>query len=220
MVRSLQRDEALGMLRRQENSARIVDADGVVGRRMEHEQRLVQIRDALDEVLFGDVRHEITADAEGASGQRHLDLTLLADRLEMLLEQAGDVTGVARRGDRHYRTRFGNRGCGRQDRRAAKAVSDQDRGRALRFPQRVSGGDKIRDVRGECGVGEFAVAAPQPGEIEAQYADPQRGQALGDAARRMNILAAGEAVREQRKGANLARRQVKERARAAARRNW
>ena len=52
-----ERDEAFGMLRRQKDMARIVDADGVVGRRMEDQQRLVQGTDALSQILlFGIVQ--------------------------------------------------------------------------------------------------------------------------------------------------------------------
>ena len=57
-------------------------------------------------------------------------------------------------------------------------------------------------------VGEFALAAAQPGEVEAQRGDAVHRQPLGDALGRQDVLAAGEAVREQREGGRLAQRQV------------
>ncbi len=52
-------------------------------------------------------------------------------------------------------------------------------------------------------IGEFAFAAAQPGEIETQHADAVHGQPLGDALGRQDVLAAGEAMREQREGGGL-----------------
>ena len=46
MIGAGQRNEAFGMFGGQEDLAGIVDADGVVGRRMKHQERLVQIGDA------------------------------------------------------------------------------------------------------------------------------------------------------------------------------
>ena len=45
MIRARQRDKTLGMPGRDENAGRVVDADGVVGRRVHHQQRLVQVGD-------------------------------------------------------------------------------------------------------------------------------------------------------------------------------
>ena len=57
-------------------------------------------------------------------------------------------------------------------------------------------------------VGEFALAAAEPGEIETQHGDAVHRQPLGDALGGEDILAASEAMREQRKGGRLAQRQV------------
>ena len=51
----------------------------------------------------------------------------------------------------------------------------------------------------------------EPGEVEAQHGDTERGQAFGDALGGMNVLAAGEAMGEQRIGARLPGRAIEQR---------
>src|SRR5262249_60225247 len=50
---------------------------------------------------------------------------------------------------------------------------------------------------------EFAFARAEPGEVEAQRGDAERGKPLGDALGGVDVLAAGEAMSEQRVGARL-----------------
>ena len=87
-------------------------------------------------------------------------------------------------------------------------MADQDRRRAVHFAQVIGGGDQVVDIRGKMRVGEFALAAAQPGEIETQHGDAVDRQPLGDALGGQDILAAGEAMREQREGGGLAQRQI------------
>ena len=117
-----------------------------------------------------------------------------ADRADVLLEQADDMRGIERRGDGDHRARVGNSVRGGEHRGAAQAVADQDFRRAMRLAQMLGGGDQVVDVRGKMRVGEFAFAAAQPGEIEAQHGDAGGGEPLGDALGRQDVLAAGEAM--------------------------
>ncbi len=199
------------MLRREENAAGAVDADDVVLRRVEDEQRLVQLGDVRGEILLGDVVEEGAADAERAARERHLDLALRGDVGDAVAEQAGDVRRIARRADRHHGARLGDAVRGGEHRGAAEAVADQDRGRVQRAAQMIRRGNEIVDIRRERGVGELALAGAEAGEIEAQHGDAVHLQAVGDAARRPVVLAAGEAVREQRHRARLAVRPVEQR---------
>jgi len=72
------------------------------------------------------------------------------------------------------------------------------RGRPVRgLPAQVVGGShQIIDVGGEVGVGEFAFAGAQSGEVEAQNSDAAGGERIGDPSGCAAVLAAGEAVRE------------------------
>ena len=81
-------------------------------------------------------------------------------------------------------------------------------GARARRAQVVGGGDQVGDVGRERGVGEFALARADAGEVEAQHRDALRVERLRDAPRRQHVLAAGEAMGEQRIGARLAGRQV------------
>ena len=118
---------------------------------------------------------------------------------------------IERRADRHHGARLGDAVRGREHRGAAEAVADQDRRRGERLPQMIGGGDQIVDIRGESGVGELAFAGAEPGEIEAQHRDAVQLQTFGDAPRRPVVLAAGEAMREQRDRAHRAVRPVEQR---------
>src|SRR5262249_39266165 len=91
------------------------------------------------------------------------------------------------------------------------------RGRALDLAQVIGGGDEIGDVGGEIRVGELALARAETGEVKAQHGNAARDQPVGDAFGRVNVLAAGEAVGEQREGTRRAGWAVQERGEALAR---
>ncbi len=93
-------------------------------------------------------------------------------------------------------------------------------GAAARAPQLVRGRDQIGDVGGKGGVGKLALARAEPGEVEAQHGDAERGQALGDALGGVDVLAAGKAVGEQRVGARLPSRADRAARRDFALRHW
>ena len=211
MIRAAERDEALRMFRRAEDRARVLDADQIVGRRMQHQQRLAQIGEALMQLLFRHVVEEFLADAERAARERDLDLAFRMDVGDMLPEQAGDMRRIGRRRDGRNRAHLRTMLRGREHRRAAEAVADQDRGRAIHLAQMVRGRDQIGDIGREGRVGELALARAEAGEIETQHRDAARGQPLGDALCGEHVLAAGKAVREQRVGDRLPRRQVEQR---------
>jgi hypothetical protein len=78
----------------------------------------------------------------------------------------------------------------------------------------VGRGEEVGDVGGEARVGELALAAAEAGEVEAQRGDALRGQRRREAGRGVGVLAAGEAVREQRVRARRAVRQVEPRGEA------
>ena len=80
-------------------------------------------------------------------------------------------------------------------------MTDQQRRRRIVGTKVISRGDQIANVRGEIGVGEFAVAMAETGEIEVQDRHAGLCQRPGDLRRGEDILGAGKAVREQRIGA-------------------
>src|SRR5690606_15171020 len=101
--------------------------------------------------------------------------------------------------------------CRREDRRAAKAVADQQGRRLIFLPKIFRRLDDIGDIGGEIGVGELPVAFTKPGEIEAQRGDAEPGQRFGDPACRRDILRAGEAMGEERIGERFSDRQIEPR---------
>ena len=97
----------------------------------------------------------------GPAGERDFDLALLADVLDAILEQAGDMGGIGGRGDGDDGLGLGNLPGGGQDRGAAEAVADQDRRRLSGFAQMIGRPHQIGDVGGEGGVGEIAFAGAE-----------------------------------------------------------
>jgi hypothetical protein len=95
-------------------------------------------------------------------------------------------------------------------------VADQKRGRPPRVAQMIGGTHEIGDVRSEGGVGEIAFAGAEAGEIEAQHRDALGGERGRDAFCRQHVLAAGEAMREQRIGRGLAVGKVERRRKLVA----
>jgi hypothetical protein len=208
MVGIGQRHEALRMFGSDKDPSRIVNADGVVGRRMHHEQRLAQMGDVIHQAVLFDIVDELALDGEGAARKRNVSLAVLLDGLDLFPEQAGDVRRVGRSRDSDDGLGLSDLAGRGQDRRTTETVADQDDGRLSRLAQKIGGAHQIGDIGGECRVGEIAFARSEPGEIEAQHADAfvcKRGR---DTPCRQHILAAGEAMREQRVGLGLAVGQV------------
>ena len=123
---------------------------------------------------------------------------------------------IGRRIDRHHRARLGDAVRGGEHRGAAEAVADQDRRRGEFLAQMIGGGDQIVDVRRERGVGELALAGAETGEVETQHGDAVQLQTFRNAPRRLVVLAAGEAMREQRHRAHRTVRPVEQRGQRVA----
>ena len=115
------------------------------------------------------------------------------------------VRRLGGRADGHDADRVRHLSGRRQHRGTTQAVTDQQRRRAMVLTQPVGGGDQIADVGRKIGIGELAFAGTQPGEVEAQHRDVARRQALRDARRGEDVLAAGETVREHREPARPCR---------------
>ena len=91
MIGARKGHEAFRMLGRLEDAAGILDADPIVGRRMENQQRPAHLRDLLTQILLGNIIQKGTADTKPSSLERDLDLALLRDILKSIPEQAGDM---------------------------------------------------------------------------------------------------------------------------------
>src|SRR5262245_17498383 len=89
MIGARKRHEAFRMPGRLEDTAGILDPDPIIGRRVEDQQRLAQMRDLLPQILLGNIIQEGAADTKPPSLERDLDLALLRDVLKSIPEQAG-----------------------------------------------------------------------------------------------------------------------------------
>ena len=204
MVGAGERDKAFWVPGGDEDLGGVFDADGVVGRRMHDQQCLVQCFDPRHQLLLGDIIEEFALDAERPAGERNLDLAMLADAIDVVLEKVRDVGGIRRGGNGDHGLRLGNLAGGGEDRGAAEAVADHERRRLSRLAQMVGGAHEIGDVGGKRRIGKIALAGAEAREVEPQHGDALGGQCHGNAFGRQHILAAGEAMRKQRIGVNLA----------------
>ncbi len=181
-----------------ENAGRIIDADGVVVWRVHDQQRLVKLGHLRHQIVFGDVVEEFAADIKRPARERDFHLAVLADVLDAILEQAGDMDGIGRRGDGDDGLGVRNLPGGGKNGSAAETMADQDRRTLSGFAQMVGGPHQIGDVRRECRVGEIAFAGAQARKVEPQYRDAFRRQRYRNPLGGQHVLAAGEAMREQR----------------------
>ena len=190
----------LRVLRGGEDARRVRNLHSVVARRVHHEEGAAQLRDSRREVLLLGVEQELPLDRERPAGERHLRFAVGLDLREALAEEVAHMAHIARRADRHHRPALGYRCRRREDRRAAEAVADKQRWRLISLTQMCGGSEQVGDVGGEVGIGEFAFARAEAGEVEAQAGDAMRRELLRNARRGEDVLAAGEAVREEREG--------------------
>jgi hypothetical protein len=175
-------------------------AHNLVARCVQHQERPAEPRDVLAERGALHVLDEAAPDRDGAPAKVHLARSVASDVVERVVEimrHMARIEGCAQRDDRPGGGDLSRR---LQHRRPAQRMPDQQRGRHAARRQRLGGADKVLHVRREGGVAELPAGMPQPGEVEAQDGDALSRQALRDPPRRDDVLAAGEAMGEERGG--------------------
>ena len=88
MIGAVEDDEALRVPRGLEDPSRVLDADGVVDRRVHDEERTPERGELLEHLLRADVVDELPADGERATGQLDRRLTAALDLVDRVGEHA------------------------------------------------------------------------------------------------------------------------------------
>jgi hypothetical protein len=183
---------------------------------MKDEERPAQAGDGLALPLRPDVVQELLAHAEAPTGELDFRFAGRFDFRARRGEKPPHVPGIEGRADGRDRRALGNSRRRRKHRRAPEAVPDQELRRGVLVTEPVRRRHEIRDVGREIGVGEFALAPAEPGEVEAQHGKTGRGERGADAGGRQRVLRAGETVGEQRVRPRRAFRPVETRGEPAA----
>ena len=154
VVGIVERNEALGVLRRTKDARGVVDADDLVERRMEDEQRPPKHGDVRGQLVPLDVVEKLPANAERPPNEQHLRLAPRLDLRHRRLKQPDDVRRLGGGGDGAHRPRLAD-ALGRvQHRRSAETVADQQLRRLQLGAQPVCRSQQITDIGGEVGVRE------------------------------------------------------------------
>src|SRR5438309_3030122 len=131
VVGRIERYVALRMFGGDEDPGRIVDAYDGVARRMHHHQRLAETLHRGADFLRPDIVEKLLLDPEITAGDTDLRVALRVDFLDRVLDQSQDVVRVEWRSDGRDRGRLADPRSRGEYRRAAEAVSDQERWSAV-----------------------------------------------------------------------------------------
>ena len=187
------------MFRRHEDPRRVIDPHDAVARRMQNQQRPVQLADRLAQLFRRHILDEIAPDPERTPAQIDLGHPVARDRLQRIAEIMGHMLGVERRADRHHRFHACDPARRAQHRRPAQRMTDQDlRAHAL-IPEPGRSRLQIAHIRRKRRVLELAPRMAQSGEIEPQNRDSHGRQPRRDPPRRRDVLRAGKAMGKQRR---------------------
>ena len=218
MVGLVERDEALGMLGGGEDAPWHCSMPTVWSRRrVHHEQRLAQARDAILDACPSHPRRTLLrivnvrpASVTLATPSRSISSSF---RVEMV-EHMGDV---GRGCDRHHRRGLGDTAGSREHRGAAERVADEQRRRRelARADDRRRARGPRRSRRTRCCRTRLR-DDPSPVKSNRSTAIPSAASFAAMCAGGDDVLRAREAVREQRIGAHGARRKIEARGKLVA----
>ncbi len=205
VIRARQADEAFGMLRRAEQFSGVIDADVIVGRRMQDQHGNADARYLVQQIGGFGAFDECVAEVERTPADGYLAFSIGANGGQIAFDPGEHMGHVGRCADGRNAGDFRHTDIvrRRQHGRPAQTVTDQQYLLAVPFVQMVGGRDQIIHIGGKTGTPEFPFAFAQPGEIEPQGRDAFAGQGAGDADRRLAGLGTGETMREQRDAAHF-----------------
>jgi len=196
VVGIVQGDEALRMLGGIVEGLGVLDSHRFVERGVHDQQGSVQGGQQLGQVLTGNVFQKMLANGERPTPQSHLRLTLSLDRFALVVEVMGDVCGVGGGAERGHGPHAIQARGGDDGRRTPQGVAHHQRRGLELFCQVIRRRHEVFHVRREVRVREVALRLPESGEVEAQDSDSTSGEGTGDVDGRLEVLRAGEAVRE------------------------
>ena len=173
MVSTVERDETLRVLGRREDRRGMLDADGLISRRVHDQQRLTQIGDVVLDRLAPGILDQRPTDREGATSKRDVCDAVTLDIIEMSLEVVQDVGDIGGRSDGDNSLCLRNAMRRGQHGGTTKGVANQNGGGPIVRAQMIGGKNQVLDVRGEIGVLELPSEEPSPVKSNLKTAIPR-----------------------------------------------
>ena len=134
------------MAGRLEDVAGIVDADGVVGRGVHDQQGPAQGFDAVAQIGGADVLDEMAAQCQSLASDRQLCFALGFDAMDQRVVDVLDVRRLTRCTDADHCGDGGALVRGRQHRRPAERVTDQQSDLTSGFVHELHGSHRVGDL--------------------------------------------------------------------------
>ena len=168
---------------------------------MEDEERLAERGDLLVEPPLVEAVEEPRTERDAAAAEDDLRPPGRRQFGGEAQQRVAEVVRAGDGGDRRDEPRFGDASRRGERRRAAEAVADEERRREAAAAQEVGRGEDVGDVGREARFGEIPLAFADAGEVEPQARHAARRELARQPHDRLEVLAAGEAVREERRRA-------------------
>ena len=169
---------------------------------MHYQQRLTQLSQ-IGVIMLFQIIQELFLDAELAAAKINPGLAGAGNLLQGCREVVGNMISFVGGTYSYYRSHLGHVRSHCKHRRATQAVTDQQCRCIMVFPQKVRCGQQILQVGRKVGVGKIPITVTQPGKVKAQHGNTFAGEGPGNSRCGGDILAACEAVREQRITTNI-----------------
>ena len=167
-----------------EDIAGVLDADGVVGRGVQDQQRQLQVPDLVAQIGTADILDESPLEGQCLAADHPLPAALGEHLLQAGVVLMLDMGGVERRTDGHHRT-HPRAVPGRRDGGGpTPGVAHQQVGGGAAVGHEPTGFHQIVHLDGERTVTPVAPRTAQPECIEPQHADAVGGQLFADPGRR------------------------------------
>lgn len=188
VIRTIQRDETLGLACGGEDALRVIDVYDLIRRRVEDDEGTPEIPDRVAHPVFRQVVEQLPADTDASTGKSDKRFLLRREFGSSVKQGTTQEGGLRGRTNRRDHCRFRDQRRHRQDGGPAEAVADQQTWGLVIVTEEVRGRAQVVQVGGEVGISEVALAFTQPREVEPQHGDAAFHERATDPVNHFQVL--------------------------------